>query len=934
MIESMQAVWPYPGSRWWKFDFHTHTPASKDTYWARNESSELTCEAWLHRFMAEEIDCLAVTDHNSGEWIDPLKEAYGQMKERARAGAPPNGFRELVIFPGVELSILGGVHMLAVFDPSESTRTITDLLAKVGFTGEDGTCDGATQVSAAQAVQAVLDAGGIPIPAHADQERGLFQVRPNTQQLKLANDIVSQVLDANGLLAVEWTNMESGVPILIEKQFEDFSLVLGSDCHSFVGNRTPGSRFTWIKMAEPSLEGLRLALLDGNDISVRRSDGEEFDHFFTPEHFIARLEVDSARYMGNGDPECLEFNPCYNSLIGGRGTGKSSIVHALRLAYRRNSEIEALPKDSEPHQQFSSFSTRPIARGKPGGLREETEIRLQLVRDGIRHRLRWRANGNESTVEEYNAESGWRPSSSQVISAERFPVRILSQGQLSTLAGANQEGLLRIIDEAAEVGELQIELKETRHRYLSQTARLRELDEALKRKPELERMHSDLHRKIESFRNSRYGSALRAHEKAQMQEHDVDGLLAELQSMPGRIDSLMPDLLLYDWSQGTFDAVQDKDILEWRQEAERILETAVQDIARVAQRLERKIGELSADGRLASWRKRTCKARDNFQELKGSLDGQEVADPMDFVRLLLKRQEVGTQLKDLDVKQHDRSQLEADICETMKRVRETRIAITDKRKEFVENTLAANAFVRVEVDLFGSNAEAVESELRELLDAHNRFQHDFEQLRNDLSGNGTTVESGKAFDREESLRDVKNRLISVDESFGGHFRNFLKRKFEKGPELADYIRCWFPEDKLVVKYSRLGNGSDWRSITQSSQGQRSAALLAFLLAFGDEPLILDQPEDDLDNRLVYDLIVKQIRENKRRRQLIIVTHNPNVVVNGDAEMIHALDFQRGQCRVVAKGALQDGSVREEVCRIMEGGRDALAHRWARLGQTV
>ncbi len=148
------------------------------------------------------------------------------------------------------------------------------------------------------------------------------------------------------------------------------------------------------------------------------------------------------------------------------------------------------------------------------------------------------------------------------------------------------------------------------------------------------------------------------------------------------------------------------------------------------------------------------------------------------------------------------------------------------------------------------------------------------------------------------------------------------------------IDCWFPDDDLHIRYSRDGDGDNWAAITQGSQGQRSAALLAFLLAFGNEPLVLDQPEDDLDNHLIYDLIVRQIRENKLRRQLIIVTHNPNIVVNGDAEMVHALDFRHGQCRVMEYGALQMKSVRDEVCRVMEGGREAFSRRWARLRREV
>jgi hypothetical protein len=182
---------------------------------------------------------------------------------------------------------------------------------------------------------------------------------------------------------------------------------------------------------------------------------------------------------------------------------------------------------------------------------------------------------------------------------------------------------------------------------------------------------------------------------------------------------------------------------------------------------------------------------------------------------------------------------------------------------------------------------------------------------------------------KSSLKDGCNGLGKL--SFGGHFGNYLERQFKLRPEFLDRILIWYPEDSLKVEYSPEGNGSSFRPIGQASAGQRAAAMLAFLLAHGDEPIVLDQPEDDLDNHLIYDLVVKQIRSDKHRRQMIVITHNPNVVVNGDAEMIHALDFRRGQCRVAERGCLQDRIMREEICHIMEGGREAFEKRWKRLG---
>ena len=120
---------------------------------------------------------------------------------------------------------------------------------------------------------------------------------------------------------------------------------------------------------------------------------------------------------------------------------------------------------------------------------------------------------------------------------------------------------------------------------------------------------------------------------------------------------------------------------------------------------------------------------------------------------------------------------------------------------------------------------------------------------------------------------------------------------------------------------------------QGSPGQKTAALLAFILSYGNEPLVLDQPEDDLDNHLIYDLIVTQLREINQKRQVLVVTHNANIVVNGDAENVIALDVKSGQTRIVTQGTLQDVSVRNEICKVMEGGKTALAERYRRIMAT-
>ena len=933
-MNTTQVHWPWPGSRWWRFDFHTHTPASTDTPWAKQDLS-LSHEGWLLKFMASGIDCVAVTDHNSGDWIDdPLKAAYDQMKQQAEAGSPVDGFRNLTIFPGVELSINGGFHLLAIFDPDIGTSDINTLLGRVEYDGTKGDSDGVTRKGGAEVVRAILDAGGIPIPAHADQDKGLLRVNPGTRECVLDANTVRQVMDVDDLLAVEWLDDENATPACVDRQAKRLTRVLGSDCHSFQGDAVPGSRYTWIKMASPTIEGLRLALLDGNGISVRRSDEGDFEPFDTPAHFITGIELENARFMGNGSPEQLAFTPYYNALIGGRGTGKSTIVHALRLACRRDGDLQRLGEDSDPRRQFDRFRRVVSGRDGEGALRDDTEIRLEMMREGVAHRLRWRQDGQGVVVEERENDGQWAPSASQTINAERFPIRLFSQGQIAAMAGDSRQALLDVIDEAANIGEKHRAFEEAKRTWFTQQARLRELGGRLKERPELERKLADLVHKLEAFTQSHHAEILKSHQRSLRQRREIDGTLRQLQAMPGRIESLMQELLLDDWPDGVFDPSQDADILKWRSSAEQSLAEARKALKGVAQGLTDKAQALNQDEKLLHWRQRADQAQAAYEALQAMLAEQGVTDPQAFGQLVQQRQQLEGQIKALDQVQKDQERLQSESEAQFQRVIEARKAITEAREGFVTDTLETNKFVRMKVVPFGFDARAIEQSLRELLDAQDdRFENDILLFENSEPASGLAFELSAAEDRDAALERVKTRLMDNDAGLGGYFRNYLQRKLEK-PEFADHVRCWFPEDDLRIEYSRSGDGRDWTAITQGSQGQRSAALLAFLLAFGDEPLILDQPEDDLDNHLIYGLIVRQIRENKLRRQLIIVTHNPNVVVNGDAEMVHALDFRGGQCRVIERGALQERPVREEVCRVMEGGHEAFARRWARLGREI
>lgn len=927
--------WTYPGSRWWKFDFHTHTPASRDTPWYR-EKLALSPQDWLLKFMAAEVDCVAITDHNSGTWIDPLKSAYAELKQQTEQAQPPTRFRELTLFPGVEISAHGGVHILALFDPSATTSNIDTLLGRLDYRGTKGDSDGVTMTGIAETFRIILEMGAIPIPAHADDytKKGLLACQPGSQKSQVDANTLRQAFAFEGLLAIEWLDSNAPWPQCVAQEASRLARVLGSDCHSFQGIDIPGSRFTWVKMAHPTLEGLRLALLDGNSISLRRSDEGVFDPFRVPAHLIRSIAVEEAYCLGRGRPAKLDFSPFFNAIIGGRGTGKSTVVHALRLAMRRDAELTLLGPESESRKRFEQFCKSAPGRANPsqdqGALREDTKICVEWQHEGMRLKLIWRADGQGTVVQEWHGHE-WLDSTSQSINAARFPIRVFSQGQIAAMADTGRQSVLAIIDEAANIEPLQQQYADAQRTFFAQRAKLRELQGKLAGKPEVERKLQEIERKLAAFSQTDHATVLRSFAQAQHQQREVEGLLQQLDGGATAIETLAEQIMLDDWPEHF--GSQDADLLAWRQAVDQSVEQARAHLHQQATDLRTTITALKADGRLAAWRIRAQAAEQAHQQLQQRMVEQGFTDPQAFARLTQERQNLDTQCKALEQMQSDYSALLQQLDTQHQLITQRRQAITSARQRFIERTLANNAHVRITVADFGFEDRQYERELRQLIDANDeRFAEDILSIENGkpIKGIAYDLAQASATNRMAAIETVKTKLLTTADSLGGHFRNYLKRKHEK-PEFADHILTWFPEDDLRIEYQR---DNQWISIKQGSQGQRSAALLAFLLAFGEEPIVLDQPEDDLDNHLIYDLIVRQIRENKQRRQLVIITHNPNVVVNGDAELVCVMNFGRGQCYVQNSGALQEQAVREEVCQVMEGGREAFARRWKRLGREV
>lgn len=917
------ASWKWNGSRWWKFDFHTHTPASNDYGKGSTQVAlkQLTPREWLLGYMRVGIDCVAITDHNSGAWIDDLWSALGELDREQ-----PDGYRPIHLFAGVEISVNGGVHLLAVLASDKTTSDVDSLLGAVGFSGTRGASDSVTSKSFGEVVAEVVRAGGIAIPAHVDSDNGLFGLPGTT---------LAQALTCNGVFAMEVLDPSAPLPAVYAEKKLHWTAILGSDSHHPSGNQGqqfPGSHFTWVKMGGPSLEGLRLALLDGS-LSVRRCEAQEEDPNLHAPLVLESIEVSKARYMGRPQPFTLQLNPWLNAIVGGRGTGKSSLVEFLRLALRRDQE---LPDELKP--EFEKYARVYPSREDGGLLTDEAAVRVCYRKNGSRFRVQWSPSGDLNPIEE-ETDGEWRRAEGDVV--QRFPVRMYSQKQIFHLA-KTPLALLKVVDEAPEVDRRSwnTRWKEEESRFLSLRAKAREIEAGLSEEAGLKGELDDVKRKLAIFEEAGHADVLKAFQKRRRQQRAIEsweegwaGAGERLRELAGEV---VPDELS--------DASLDEDSAE---DAE-LCDTAVKvrdDLVAIRQQLEKLAGE--ADSILARWRtaqddsawkKAVDAAVQAYDSLRERLAEEGAGDPSAYGELVQRRQTIERRLEELQDGKKQVTNLREQAATSVEKLIEIRRELTASRRSFLEEVLGDNRYVRIEVLPYGAR-ETVEAEFRQLIQREGGgFERDIGTPGPDPAPAGLLGKiygvSDQAEAIERALAEIKRQVRSMAQ--GSHDpaalgdRRFATHIGRLHPEAVDRLDLWFPDDSLAVQYSPTGDGRNLRSIEEGSPGQKTAALLAFLLSYGEEPLVLDQPEDDLDNHLIYELIVTQLREVKRHRQILVVTHNPNIAVNGDAELVVALAARNGQTQKECEGSLQKKQVRDTICEVMEGGRDAFEERYRRI----
>jgi predicted ATPase len=975
-------------------DFHTHTPESLDYAGGEQDATiraslkQQTPEDWLTNHMTAGLDAVVVTDHNTTGFITRLQAAYSNMDQNAPS------FRPLVIFPGFELSVNGGLHLLAVFDPAKNLDDVGGVITACGYTGTRGdTNTGVCSKSFADCVRIIKENGGLTIAAHVDEPCGLLWMdvpmdgrkyrnlrnqqglthSAALQQLASVGDVASNLLHFSptvgqtlnlvleaGLNALEVRDWSILPELDIQRHpvLARLARVTGSDSH--MPRHIGRNGFSLVHMTLPNLEGLRMAFADGSAIraksgapvteswSVRPiSKTDTTDWNVWPDHAVEKISIAQIKTAGRVTPLEMPLHPRLNVLVGGRGSGKSTFVHALRLATQRGRELPDYDGDTpvreSPAGDFWRWAQIPAARGQDGVILRDASVIKVLYRSPAQAaELNWQASflgqvAKSSPPTVRVGELGSLPvDDGGAYTASRFPLSIYSQKQVLEMS-RRPAGLMEIIDREQNVASLEEQLAQAVATYSATRAKIRELNATLVNEAQDSASLKDILSELAKVQSE----AVKDYQRRQAQARALlpnlkpdSPSLSLAQELNDQADRLgLPDLpptLIQAGDAGSTEAQA------LYQEAQKQLDAIAAQIRAQAAAIQTVLTTLDQNLRSSGWFQACKDSKAAYDALLGT---QTTAfDPARLTKLNQDRAQLETRLARHKGTKEEINRLQTSATEQLAAVQAARKAISAARESFVAIHNAMGTLLKLTLDSMGAEIAHVERTLREAIGVDaDKFSPAIGVSEGARADSLLRVFQG-AGGKEAGARAVRQRILALidspeNETGFGDLQNNLRRQLGTNPSRREAIETWFPEDHLKLEY-RTAESTAWKSISQGSIGQQTGAVLSFLLSFGNEPLVLDQPEDDLDTRMIMSLIVEQVRTMKEHRQIIIVTHNPNIVVHGDADLVHAMIDDRGQVKrdEAASGGLQEEATRQFICDVMEGGSIAFRKRFDRMGR--
>lgn len=932
------------GGHFYRSDFQVHTP--RDTQWdGERPKDEAGRIAWAESFVkaarSKGLQAVAISDHHDFCYFPYVKNAAASEKDAS--GNPLPEKERLVVFPALELSLSVPCQAILILDADFPVNRLDDVLKALHFEPVDPALDTLPQT------QNLDDSGDLNgLHAKLDKNawlRGRYVILPNVtpsgyrtlmreqfqgkykdmipvggyidgtiEQFASKNNVgTKRILDG---LVDAWGSKRVALFQTSDSRKHDFS--------------TLGSHTTWVKWAEPTAEAIRQACL-AQESRISQTDPA------LPNIWISRVVVSQSKFMGRVD---VALNPQYTALIGGRGTGKSTILDYLRWA------LCDQPAEATEDDEVADPRVRQRKLIEATLKRLDAHVEVHCLINGISHIVRRHAADGSVQLKVGDGDfEKTRESNIQSL----LPIHAYSQKQLSSVA-IRVEELLRFV-----TSPIHRQLEDVARKHEEIAGRLRENYGTLQRHRNLlaEVDRSDLRirslaEQAQSLRNSLAGlsdedrkvlDGKSAHDETRAASALLGERLVSTQSELSRISQMLSTSM--DALQWPEDLPEDlaSEAATYLGAVRASLNTARQSITGVELDLETKLG---AGGSLRTLADTLDKQLDSFDKAYATVKARSSAHEAKLAELA-KLEEQQRQARDLV--QRQRKELEA-LGLPLTRHNELRGEMAEVRKERTDALLAqcealslsSGGLIRATVSV-GKGFDLAQTRFRGLIAGSNVRGTRIDDLFDNLA-----KESEPAATWEEVLNELEwLTLLEPDADITSEQTPVLSRLGFPPADQKKAARRLTPDGWLDLSLVEIADTPEFQyrakeaeyiPFAAASAGQQASALLSTLLADEGSPLIIDQPEDDLDSDTVQQ-IVSRIWASKSRRQLIFSSHNANLVVNGDADLVlvcayvNAGDQSAGHIK--AQGAIDVAAVRKEITSVMEGGERAFRLRKEKYG---
>jgi energy-coupling factor transporter ATP-binding protein EcfA2 len=682
-----------------------------------------------------------------------------------------------------------------------------------------------------------------------------------------------------------------------------------------------GYRYSWIKMSSPSIESLRQAFLDHQsrillptDISSDTNPAHRSKHAT-----IKSISIKNVAFLDNQE---IHFSSNLNCVIGGRGSGKSTLLEYLRIVFGKEKLKDIDSGTNERIQRVRGTLNDPLA-----------EVKVCWVSaNGVEDRIAWQ--NNKPTVQ-------GREMADPVTFFNSLPLHFYSQQQLNRLTDSEPDAgsvrqaqrLLELVDgfmksQLDVLAEQEQKLKQKIKDAFSDLHRVNALENDYKR---LQQECQELDRQWRA--RSEIQEDARKHQLLKAEARYFEVLAGAPGQQVGDITVLAETIAASHipfQAKGSTHAV-------WIQNFDRKVKTAkdllAQKIRETVNQYESVIDELKvADQAWHVIQAELDLADANFEDAcaaKGlTTDDVGRLQEINQARSIKQRElgENGTEIQRLRKAVGDINNLMGQLHLIWREQFQKRVLATERANEGSVLNEGGQKFIKVTAK-YQSDLKSFDNLWTSFCppDKRTTLARQWVELGEKLFSN-FILQSHHA-----SPWELLEHYIATHDPFvlGSQTRQeyTLAEYINDNPADWERLRCSRIKDTVDMQLFR-SDGSVAGSIAEGtlSDGQRNTAALALLLAQDGGPLVIDQPEDELDSNFVFRELIPMLRKVKSNRQIIMATHNANLPVNGDAELVYAFEAQNGKGRTIACGGLDQPIVTKAVLDIMEGTEEAFRRR--------